>query len=505
MRPAPRSIAAILTAAVVVCAPACSSSDSSPTSPAAQAALARALQANASAAGTIASTAVVSGSPSQMIKGWGIYPAGGTGAFWDKAAIENAVYAVGVTFVRERVDPALYVSGTTVSNMVLNQSLLNAYIAKLQSAYNHGVSSYVMAVWTPPPSMKTNNSTAAWIDYNGDGIVQSNELGYLNNASEPAFVAYLVKVMLSIKAAGFPLPTMLSIQNEPEYPSAYDGCKYTPAGWQKVIQDVRGAFDYNGLTSIGLFGPENGTYGASIYDDVYTNTPGFLGGPGFVGLDTTYFDHTIAAYAHHMYGECNIFQMQDAMAAHPKDAWLTEFSELELNSSSELTRTIDMLRAFGAAMVIVPHSYWAWWNGYATSSGAPDGQSLLGGTSTPIYTKRYWALKKLFNTVRPGWTVRKMTSSDPSLYAAAGSQDQCSARIDLVAFVNGSWTQTAVLMTNVSNNVREITVSGLTGTSATPYLTNSANDMLQESTVSVTNHTATFWLPAQSAVLAVTN
>ena len=100
--------------------------------------------------------------------------------------------------------------------------------------------------------------------------------------------------------------------------------------------------------------------------------------------------------------------LQDAMLAHPKDSWLDEFSEIELDSQSELNKTIDMMRAIGAAMVIVPHNYWAWWNGYLSSTGAPDGQTLIGGTTTPIYTKRYWALKKLFTT-RP----RKTRTSPP--------------------------------------------------------------------------------------------
>jgi O-glycosyl hydrolase len=504
MRSTSRFLAAALAAGTAVCVPACTSSDA--TAPTTHpAALAR-LLADASAAGTIASNAWISGTPSQMLKGWGVYPAGGTGAFYNKAGFEDAVYAVGVTFVREQIDPALYVSGTTVGNMVLNQSLLNAYIAKLKSAQAHGAATYIMAVWSPPPSMKTNNSTAAWIDANHDGVVQSNELGYLKTASEPAFVAYLTKVMLSIKASGLSLPTMLSIQNEPEHAALYSGCIYTPAQWQKVIQDVRGAFDYNGLSGIGLFGPETGTYTASIYSNYITDTPGFLGGPGFAGLDTTYLDHAVGAYAHHMYGECSLTQMQEAMAAHPKDAWLDEFSEIELNGSSELLRTIDMFRSIGAAMVIVPHNYWAWWNGYTASSGAPDGQSLIGGTTTPIYTKRYWVLKKLFTTVRPGWTVRKMTTSDASLQVAAGSQDQCAARIDLMAFVNGNWTQTAVLMSNTSNNTRVITVNGLEGSSITPYLTNAWNDMQPEYTNgSFTKGVATITVPAQSIVLAVTN
>jgi glucuronoarabinoxylan endo-1,4-beta-xylanase len=490
MVPPARLVVLSLAATFVACTSACSSADSA-TSPKSSPALGRGLTADASGTTTIYSSAAVSAHPGQLVKGWGVYPAGGTGAFWNKPAIENAVYALGVTFVRERVDPALYISGSTVANTVINQALLNGYIAKLKSAQAHGVSSYIMSVWSPPASMKTNNSTTG--------------AGWLRTDKEAAFVAYLTKVMLSIKASGLQLPAMLSIQNEPEYTATYDGCKYTPAVWQQVLQDVRGAFDYNGLSSIGLFGPENGTYGASIYYDYTTNSPGYLGGPGFPSLNNSSMNHAVGGYAHHMYGQCNIFLMQDAMISHPKDAWLTEFSELELNSNSELTKTIDMFRAIGAAMVIVPHSYWAWWNGYATSSSAPDGQTLLTGTSTPIYSKRYWALKKLFTTVRPGWTVRTMTTSDPSLQVGGGSQDQCAARVDLMAFENGEWTQTAVLMANTWSVPRSIYVTGLKGTAVTPYLTNAWNDMQPQGTFTVGNGKATITVPAYSVVLAVTN
>jgi O-glycosyl hydrolase len=502
MRSIARLISAACAAGLVAYAPACTSADSNPTAPVGDAALLMHHPDATASAATISSTAAVSGSAGQLIKGWGIYPGGGTGVFWNKAAIENAVYALGVTFIRERVDPALYVSGTTIPNTVINMSLLAAYVAKIKSAQAHGVPNYIMSVWTPPPSMKTNNSPAAWIDANNNGVVDAGEVGYLRTDKEAAFVAFLTKVMLQIKAQGLALPAALSIQNEPEHAGKFDGCIYTPAEWQKIIQDVRGAFDYNGLSSIKLFGPENGTYGGSIWSNYITDTPGFLGGPTFQALDTAGIDRAVGAYAHHMYGECNIWQMASAMQSHPKDAWLTEFAEI--NNNSELNKTIDMMRALGAAMVIVPHNYWAWWNGYATSSGAPDGQSLLGGTTTPIYTKRYWALKKLFTSVRPGWTVRTMTTSDPGLQIGGGTQDQCAARIDLVAFMNGSWSETVVLITNTSTNTRLITVTGMRGTTVTPYLTNAWNDMQPENTSTITRGAATITVPAQSVVLAVT-
>ena len=482
MRPAAR--ATVLAIAMTMTA--CTSADDSPTSPIARSALAG-LTTNTLAT---TSSATISTTNAQVIKGWGVYPAGGTGAFWNKAAIENAVYAVGATFIRERVDPLLYKSGTTIANTVLDTALLSGYVAKLQSARSHGVSTFVMSVWTPPASMKTNNSQSG---------VSNGVVGYLRTDHEDAFVAYLTKVMLTFKARGV-APVALSIQNEPEHTATFDGTLYSVAQWQRVISKVRGAFDYNGLTGITLFGPETGTYGGAIWSNYVTDTPGFFGGPTFPQL-TGYLDHAVGAYNFHMYGQCNLWQMQSAMKAHPKDAWLTEFSEI--NSNSELTKTLDMAGAIGAAVVILPFNYWAWWNGYASSSGAPDGQTLVGGTSSPIYSKRYWALKKLYTTVRPGWHVRSLTATDPDLHVGIGTQDLCAARIDLTAFVSADSKTTAVMMVNTTTTNKTVTVHGLTGTAVTPYRTDASVDMQAQAAIKVASGAAAIPLPANSLVLAI--
>jgi O-glycosyl hydrolase len=484
MRP-PRSRAAGL--ALVVSIVACSSTDDtlSPTSPTGR------LGGSASTLATTTSTATVSSTNAQVIKGWGLYPAGGTGAFWDKAAIENAVYAIGATFVRERVDPLLYISGTTIGNMVIDTTLLDGYVSKLQSAQAHGVSQIIFSVWSPPPSMKTDDSQLGY----ANGTV-----GYLAAGSEDAFVAFVTKVMLAFKAKGIN-PSALAIQNEPEYEAVgYDGTLYPVAQWQNVIEMTRGAFDYNGLASITTFGPETGTYGAAIWSNYYTDTPGFFGGPTFPDL-SGYLDHAVGAYAFHMYGECNLWQMQTAMAAHPKDAWMDEFSELSI--SSELLRTLDTFGAIGAAFVILPFNYWAWWNGYASSTTAPDGGSLLGGTSSPIYTKRYWALKKLWTTVRPGWHVRSLTTTDPDLQVGIGSQDLCSARVDLAAFVNASTDSMVVMLVNTTTTNKTVTLHGLLGTSVTPYRTDASIDMEPQTAVTISSGAAAIYLPTNSVVLAV--
>jgi hypothetical protein len=59
-------------------------------------------------------------------------------------------------------------------------------------------------------------------------------------------------------------------------------------------------------------------------------------------------------------------------------------------------------------------------------------------------------------------------------------------------------------MVNVSTNARQVTVSGLEGTSVTPYLTNAWNDMQPQTTGTVTRGSATITIPPQSVVLAAT-
>jgi glucosylceramidase len=325
--------------------------------------------------------------------------------------------------------------------------------------------------------MKTNGSTIG---------------GQLDQGHEAAFVAYITKVLLTLKQDGYALPAALSIQNEPDFqPPSYPGCTYSVAQWTRVIEAMRASFDANGLQAVLLFGPETGTYGGASY----------FGGAGFPSLtsDAT-FNHAVGAYAFHTYGECQIAGLNSGLSAVPKDSWMTEFSEP--NGTTELAWTLDMLGALGAHVALVPNNYWFWWNGYATTA-TPNSQTLLGGSSTIVYSKRYWALKALWTTVRPGWLVTHVATNDADLITSLGAQDPCQARVDLVAFTRPDRGAAAVLMVNTTSKSKLIAVGGLPGSSAAIYRTDATIDMAAQPPATITGGVATIPLPPNSAVLAV--
>jgi O-glycosyl hydrolase len=432
------------------------------------------------------------GSTAQAIKGWGMYPAGGS-ALYSRPTIRNAIYATGLTFIRTQIDPATYQSGSTLSDITINTNTLVILEQQLQEAQAQGIDNYIISIWSPPASMKTNHSTLG---------MSGGVAGQLDSTQEGAFVAYVTRVLMTLRTDGLPLPQALSIQNEPDFAAtSYSGCTYSVAQWTRVIEAMRVSFDANGLGAVLLFGPETGTYGGAVYSNASTYTPGYFGGPGFPSLasDAT-FNHAVGAYAFHTYGECQIAGLNSGLQAVPKDAWMTEFSEP--NGTTETAWTLDMLAALGAHLALVPNNYWAWWNGYADVT-TPDNQTLIGGDQTPVYSKRYWALKALWTTVRPGWLVTHMTTTDNSLLVSLGSQDPCAARVDLVAFTRPDKGAAAVLMVNPTTQSKLIAVGGLPGSTAQIYRTDANANMAAQPPATITGGVATIPLPPNSAVLTV--
>jgi hypothetical protein len=276
---------------------------------------------------------------------------------------------------------------------------------------------------------------------------------------------------------------------------------YGVAQWQRVIQAVRGSFDSNGLGNVLLFGPETGQYTPAIYSNYITNTPGYFGGPGYPQL-TGYLDHAVGAYAFHTYAECSLGQTQQAVAAHPKDMWMTEYGNPV--GTNDLQWTLDMMSAMAAHLVIVPHNYWFWWMGWTQTSGAPPFGQLLGGTTTPIYSRRFYTLQKLFWTVRPGWHVHSMWTSDPDLQTGWGSQNQCTARVNMIGFASPDGRTAVVEITNTTNRNKQIQVGGLPGGTQRSWRTDWWNNMAQQQTTNVYRGYSTISVPANSVVIAVT-
>ena len=438
---------------------------------------------------TDSETATLSGPWAQKIKGWGVFPILGTNAPSD--TLQKLIYGMGITYVREQVDPLLYVSGTTYQNIVLNTTVLNEYVTKLQTAKSaHVDSGYIMSVWNPPNSMKN----AA-----GDS---------LDPAKTGAFASYLAKVMNALSTSSVGVPAALSLQNEPDL-NENGGVYYSKAQWDSTILKLRGELAFIGLGGIRIFGPETSNYSKDAY---------FFGGSGFP--DLTYngpgsVDSAVRAFATHSYGQCGIDTFAAGVKAEQqyRDSWQTEFSIINLNTAPQLDYALTSFSSLGADLVIAPNNYWTWWLGAApdTNQAWADGEALISGSQTrPQISKRYWAFKKLWQYVRPGWSVKPFTfSSDPNLHINLGSQTPCanggSAYVDLASFVDNGNDSILVMLVNHTTTTKAVTISGFPSTMAiqNSFRTDTSNDMIAQARDTVVGGKSTVSLPARSLVLAI--
>ena len=394
---------------------------------------------------------------------------------------------MGATFMRDQLDPQIYESGSTIADIALNNSAINDYIVKWDTAHKYGMS-YILSVWSPPASMKANNSL------DGDS---------LKTSSINAYVAFLTAAMLyvknsSINSAG--LPVAFSVANEPDIQtSKYPSTIYSPSTWQEVADNTRGAFNFNGLTSIESFGPET-----SNYDSVSS----FLGGSTFPSIDGGFFDDSaIRAFAFHTYGQCSYQDVEtNFVGKYPRDSWVTEFSRAFYQGSSEIANTIDMTGALGADLVLVPNNYWAWWRGYRTDTLVNmDTETLMldnPKTNQLTVSKRFYTLRKLWQTVLPTmWYVWPFASStDPDLRINSMDQKMCPTnlpRVDLYGFQSaGGNHESVVVVSNYTTHDKWLKVIGFptSFTTQQAYISDTTGgDMIAQAP-------STVWTPAGQTV-----
>jgi hypothetical protein len=401
---------------------------------------------------SVTDTANLATSKSQAIKGWGFYPGSSTGVFLTSTspsgpAAEDSLYSMGATFIRDQLDPKLYIGGTTLANMHLDTNLLKAYAAKWDTAKLKGMG-YILSVWSPPASMKTGGSL------NG---------GQLKSSSDSAFVAYMTAVVRYLHGTSAGLPIAMSIANEPDIATTYPSTQYSDTMWQNVIMMTRGSFNFQGYTGLTLFGPETSTFDSVSY---------FLGGSNFGTINGGYLANTaVGAFAWHTYGMNNLATVQGFTTSYPRDAWVTEYAKTLLQGGGDVAYAIDGLAALGAQLTLVPNNYWAWWYGFSVDTGGHDSTNGDWGTlidadhtsNWVLYSRKYFLLQKLWTLVRPGsWNVQKFTSSTDTSLRINGNGHQTTGlpRDDIYAFENSSDSSTVIVVSNHTNADKYIIVNG---------------------------------------------
>jgi O-glycosyl hydrolase len=431
----------------------------------------------------VAQTATISSTASQEVKGWGFYPSyhhhdwGTDFQILTRNDVQNALYIEsGITHIRCELR-AVYGDGNGVLNTTRLKDLVDHI--KAAKAKNSNLK-YMLSIWSPPAGMKTPAITNGK-DANGNPT-------QLRTDKESTFCTYVANAIQHLNNNGAGLPVALSVQNESRSAVSWDGCVYGADQFRRVTKLMRTTLNNYGFSSVGILAAEG-----AVYEDNEA-----LLGAGFSALGSdSALNSAIAGFATHSYDQWNnddsadytrMTNFRSAVSGKGKNLWMTEWSIP--NGSTQLDWTIQTAMHFNREMAVLPTNYWFWWRGW-TKGTTHNSEDLLRGDATASRSKLFYFFKKVWNTVRPGWRVKKMSSSntawrgDNNLY------------VNMVAFENSGGTQSCVILVNESTTSRTLTVSGLKGTWVNVTRTSSSEDQAYITGSSIAgSYTAS--LPARS-------
>lgn len=399
----------------------------------------------------------------QEVKGWGVYP-NSVGPDWEKrAAAQDALYQdLGITQFRIELRGQ---AGDADGNIV--DSVYQYFISNIRLGVEHGVSTYSVHLWSPPPGMKSNNDISGW---NSD-----NTQAYLLSEKEDLLCQWVVRCLQGITKNGLPLPIAFSLQNEPEVIKEYQSCGYGAEQYIRVVKKLRAALDAAGYQEIRLLGPEAGCYGQTYRwtgdgASALKNDAEYAGALGIFGV------HSYQYKSGNPDSDMTRF-LKICEAFPEKERWQTEYCNGNDGSSSAAQKTVNAFQTLNADMVWGGVSVWSWWLGFDTrySIDAANQEVLLGGDGITSVTKsaQYYALSRLYHAVPKGSHVRSVTTTDSSLKTTEGLKN------DLSAYRTPEGNTCLVICNNQTAG-KQYLLRGLSGKSATVSTVGAGIDGVQD-------------------------
>jgi O-glycosyl hydrolase len=433
--------------------------------------------------------AIISSNPSQTFKGWGFTPTPRYNTLVDRPQIADAIYSLEPDFVRFALDDAFNADGS------INAVGVNKLAGNIKIAQEHGTQDYILSLWSPPRNFKNTKTSAGFADKNGNNRYDSGETrSSLLTQYEDEFVAAYVNALRGLRSQGAGLPVAISIQNEGDWSPPWAGNRYSGEQWRRVVKLMRTELDSAGFNQVVIHGPESGGYLSAVAGASYLGS----GGYSQLAADSE-LNEAVGAYALHSYNRGKVEENRKGMERFPKDVWMTEWSIP--GGKSELDWAINDARHLMSDLVALPFNYWAWWWAW-TPQASDNGESLLSGSSTFSFTKPYYVLDKLWETVDPGWTVHQMSTDDSRLKDTITGDK--ATPIDMLAFENPNGTASAVLLTNPTSSAMTLEVKGLKGKSIEAFRTTAAENMKSQGVDSVESGAYVVNLPARSVVFLTT-
>ena len=336
---------------------------------------------------------------------------------------------IGFSILRLRIPP------------VTNEFSLNVTTAQL--AYSMGAT-IIASPWSPPASMKTNNSTVG---------------GRLDDSSYAAYAAHLKSFVDYMASNGVPIYAV-SVQNEPDVSVTYESCDWNAAEMLRFMKD------YAPMVGTKVFAPESFNFNKSLSnpllnDSLATSNLAFVGG--------------------HIYGGgLEPYLLAEAKG---KEFWMTEHLVLETEWTDNLATGKDMLDCLNFGM-----SAYIWW--YIVRFYGPiydDGShpSTPPGAIPGEISKRGFVMSQFSRFIRPG-------------YYRVDATENPQSQVYLSAYKNGS--SVVIVAINMGSQSVDQTFAIVNGTvsSVTPYVTSDSKDVVQEGDIPVLNGIFTTTLEGSS-------
>jgi O-glycosyl hydrolase len=437
----------------------------------------------------------ISPTPSHTLKGWGIFPCtiqndrpnAQNFTIFKRPNAQKLIFGeLGMSFMRCEILPGSYdekKDNGSLDTKYLDESL----VQQMNIAKRFGINKTSLSVWSPPAIFKDPPTT-----FGTDP--KSKRVAHLKQSRELDYCRYIVRVFDYLtKTKKLTVPFAFSIQNEPNFAAGeWKGNQYAPAQWQRVFKLMRRELDNGGYKSVQLIGPEGGGYVESVQ---------FIGGKEAPSLkNDKEFRDAMAGFAFHGYSITskkveyseNLQNVAKIAASYKKDIWMSEFS-LIAQKPKPLEHAIITSTRLAREMTYIPSNYWCWWQGWYPVH--PKNEVLLTGIDDNALhiSKTYYVLKKLWHSAPAGSVVHQIKSNDEEI------KGYDPLEVQTVAFEYKN--RTTVLVINPTDESKSLNISGLSGRTATPFLTDATQDMKAQATIKLVNTTAETILPKQSIMI----
>lgn len=341
-------------------------------------------------------------------------------------------------------------------------------------------------VASPPSSMKLSGIFETGT-MNNSGAQAGTCLS--SSTSLASYASYIVQQIQNIQSNGGLTVTWVDLQNEPNggnstTGSGFGACSYNAQGIDNMVQALASALSTAGLSTKILI--------PSVYN--YGNAPSYF---GTCTGDSSCKSH-ISVLSGHGYG------YPDTPIAPGSGGWPALSAGYHLwegetcpNSETSFDPNMDsaleMAQNIQGFLQTAQVSSYNWWElGYISQGGGEQDCSLIGTPSSGanVYAKRFYAFGNWSKFIRPGWNEISATQAPQS-------------GVTVTAFKSNSSFAIVTVNSNSGSVSQSFSLSGLSTSSVTPYITDASNNLVQQSALTVSGNAFTATLTPTSVTTFV--